>query len=76
MQENISAQLGEISTPVLVIAGDRDFLLQSNLKDAAKIPRCALHVFYRAGHMMPWEVPAELAALITDFAENGVPEAH
>ena len=73
--EDLSAGLGEINVPTLVVAGDRDVLKDANLLAAASIPNCALHVFYRTGHMIEMERPAELAALIVDFIEHGVPAA-
>ncbi len=68
---HIGDQLATIPTPTLVVAGDRDFLRDSNLADHARIPNAALHIFYRVGHFIPWEVPRELAALLTDFITNG-----
>ena len=68
---HIGDQLATIQAPTLVVAGDRDFLRDSNLADHARIPNAALHVFYRVGHFIPWEVPRELAALLTDFITNG-----
>jgi pimeloyl-ACP methyl ester carboxylesterase len=67
----ISERLQEISAPTLMVVGDRDFLRTFNLEDAARIPNCALHVFYRVGHMIPWDVPQEFADLLVDFLENG-----
>jgi hypothetical protein len=50
---------------------DRDSLLPFNLEDAARIPNCALRVFYRVAHWIPWDVPQGFADLLTDFLENG-----
>jgi pimeloyl-ACP methyl ester carboxylesterase len=69
---NISDRLGEIQAPTLMVAGDRDGLRPYNLEDAARIPHCALHVFYRVGHWIPWDVPQEFADLLADFLEHGV----
>jgi (E)-2-((N-methylformamido)methylene)succinate hydrolase len=73
--EDLSDRLTEVNVPTLVVAGDRDVLREANLKDAARIPSCALHVFYRTGHMIEMERPEELSALIADFIEHGVPAA-
>ena len=73
LAEDISSLLPKIVTPALVIAGDRDLMRDCNLQDQARIPGAALHVFYRVGHMIPWEVPEDLAGLFTDFIEHGVP---
>ena len=72
LEEDISGRLPEIKAETLMIAGDRDFVFGSNLQDFARIPNCALHVFYRVNHMLSWEVPQELAGLMADFIENGV----
>lgn len=68
---NLTARLGEIRVPTLVVAGDRDPLRPFNLADAARIPNCALHVFYRAGHWIPWDAPQEFAAVLADFLVYG-----
>ena len=67
----VGDQLHTIPVPTLVVAGDRDFLRDSNLADHVRIPNAALQVFYRVGHFIPWEVPQELAALLADFSANG-----
>ena len=45
--------------------------MTANLADHARIPNAALHIFYRIGHFIPWEVPAEFAALLADFIARG-----
>ncbi len=72
---HIAARLGEITAPTMVVVGDRDFLRNDNLADAARIPNSALHVFYRVGHFIPWEVPEGLADVLTDFAGHGTAPA-
>lgn len=67
----ISQELAEIKTPTLIVAGDRDFLRAANLEDAQRIPNCALHVFYRVGHNIPFDVPEEFVALLDDFIQHG-----
>ena len=42
-----------------MVVGDRDSLKPFNLEDASRIPNCALQVYYRVGHMVPWDVPQE-----------------
>ena len=68
---SIAGALAGITTPTLMVAGDRDFLLQSNLEDRARIPNCGLHVFYRCGHFISWDKPQEFASLLVDFMEHG-----
>jgi pimeloyl-ACP methyl ester carboxylesterase len=57
--------------PALVVADDRDLLRPFNLEDAARIPNCALQVFYRAGHLIPWDVPQAFAGLLLEFLDHG-----
>jgi pimeloyl-ACP methyl ester carboxylesterase len=68
---SITEQLPSLTTPALMVVGNRDGLRPYNLADAARIPNCALHVFYRAGHWIPFDVPDAFAALLVDFLENG-----
>jgi N-formylmaleamate deformylase len=68
---SITDRLGSIATPTLLVLGDRDGLRPYNLADAARIPNCALHVFYRAGHWVPYDVPDAFAALLADFLGHG-----
>lgn len=72
LELDISSRLSGITTPTLFIVGDRDLVRDVNLQDYARIPGAALQVFYRVGHMVPWEVPQELAAVIDDFVRHGV----
>lgn len=69
---NLGDRLAELSTPTLMVVGDRDFLRADNLRDAQRIPNCALKVYYRVGHLIPFDVPDEFAALIDDFIEHGI----
>jgi pimeloyl-ACP methyl ester carboxylesterase len=72
---DISDRLGEISAPTLMVVGDRDGLRPFNLDDTKRIPNCALQVFYRAGHWIPWDVPQAFADLLVDFLEWGTAPA-
>ena len=71
-QTNIASRLGEITIPTLMVTGDRDVNRAATLADAARIPNCALQVFYRVGHQVLHEVPQEFADLVVDFIEHGV----
>jgi pimeloyl-ACP methyl ester carboxylesterase len=77
LSTTLGERLGEISTPALLIAGDRDALvpLQSMLATHRRIPGCGLHVFHRVGHSPPLEVPEGFAGVLTDFLENTLPAA-
>jgi pimeloyl-ACP methyl ester carboxylesterase len=68
---NLTERLKEITAPTLMVVGDRDGLRPFNLADAARIPNCALHVFYRANHWIPWHEPQAFAELLADFLEHG-----
>ena len=79
MRSILSNTLGErlhgISTPALLIAGDRDAIvpLQSMLATQRRIPGCGLHVFHRVGHSPPLEVPEDFMGVLNDFLENTLP---
>jgi pimeloyl-ACP methyl ester carboxylesterase len=68
---SISDRLPEISAPTLMLVGDRDLLRPFNLDDAARIPNCALQVFYRAGHLIPYSVPQAFTNVLVEFLEHG-----
>jgi pimeloyl-ACP methyl ester carboxylesterase len=72
---DLSGRLSKIAVPTLVAAGDRDALKDDNLADHARIPNCGLQVFYRVGHDIPLEAPAELAEVMVDFLRNGTAAA-
>ncbi|MBU8543006.1 MULTISPECIES: alpha/beta fold hydrolase [Roseomonadaceae] len=62
-------RLGEIACPTLVIAAAQDALRSlaeaEELRDG--IPGASLRVIEGSGHMLPVEMPVELARLILDF---------
>lgn len=68
---DLRARLPSITAPTLMVVGDRDGLRPYNLDDAARIPNCALQVFYRVGHWIPWDVPQAFADLLVDFLDHG-----
>lgn len=63
----LGERLGELEMPSLVVVGDRDALLGGNLSAAARLPNAGLQVYYRASHLLPMELPGELAAVIDEF---------
>jgi pimeloyl-ACP methyl ester carboxylesterase len=65
--EDLSGFLPTITTPTLVVAGEKDLLRDFNLADAARIPGRCMQVFYGVGHMIEMEAPKELARLMVDF---------
>jgi pimeloyl-ACP methyl ester carboxylesterase len=62
-------RLDDIRCPTLVIAADRDALrsLAEAEELARGIPGAELRVIEGSGHMLPMEVPAELAATMRDW---------
>jgi pimeloyl-ACP methyl ester carboxylesterase len=69
---DLSARLGAIDVPTLMMAGAADGLLASNLEDFQRLPNATLHVFSRVGHGLPYEIPEEFTAVLADFLEHGV----
>jgi len=69
---NVLAQLKDLTTPTLIIAGAADGLCEANVNDWQRLPNAALHVFSRVGHGVPRDVPDEFAAVLADFLEHGV----
>jgi 2-succinyl-6-hydroxy-2,4-cyclohexadiene-1-carboxylate synthase len=59
-------RLGELTMPVTIIAGTRDekFARWATEEYPARIPHAEVHLIEGAGHGLPREAPAELAALI------------
>jgi 3-oxoadipate enol-lactonase len=64
---HLGRRLAELRMPALVVVGDGDELLCSNLVAAERMPNAGLQIYYRASHLLPMELPVELAALIDDF---------
>ena len=66
---DLSDRLGEITLPVLVIAGEEDTVTTAD--DAAAIgtgvDRSAVHILADAAHQAPTEKPAQVAGLLNDF---------
>ena len=68
----VGERLGSIETPTLMAAGAADGLLADNLLDFQRLGNATLHVFSRAGHQVPLDVPEALASAIDDFIRYGV----
>jgi pimeloyl-ACP methyl ester carboxylesterase len=67
----LAETITRIRTPTLMVVGERDDLRDANLEDARRIPDCALHLFYRVGHMIQFDVPDAFVALLDDFVQHG-----
>lgn len=63
---DLTAQLGAIAAPTLVVAGDADLSTPPDLAraTAARIPGACFELITSCGHIPPAEQPAVLAALI------------
>jgi pimeloyl-ACP methyl ester carboxylesterase len=66
---SITAKLGLIQTPTLVMVGDQDAATPPHYarRIAAQIAGARLEVLPQAGHLSTLEVPAMVSTLITDF---------
>ena len=72
-REDISSVLENVAVPMLVIAGERDSDMSASFLRGALVEKLAntkLEEIAGAGHLMPQEKPAEVAALIRGFIEN------
>ncbi len=68
----VGDRLGEVQTPVLMIAGTADGLLAANLRDFQRLPNAALQVFSHAGHEVAIHEPEGVAQAIDQFMRMGV----
>lgn len=60
------ARLGQLSTPTLIVWGDRDFIIpvEAGRTLASWIPRAKLHIIPGCGHLPQQENPLELVRLV------------
>ena len=68
---NLTAQLGDLITPTLVIAGSGDGLLNANLQDYQRLPNADLVVLSRVGHEVAVHAPDAVAEAIDKFMTYG-----
>ena len=71
-EATVPTETGTISTPTLVIWGERDNLLPRGeaTKLAAAIPRSRLVVYESTGHMVLWEQPERISNDISAFVDE------
>jgi 3-oxoadipate enol-lactonase len=71
--EDVSANLGQINVPVLVIAGDHDKVEPAAVMEShviANIGGARLEVIADSGHLIPLEQPRELSDRIAAFRDT------
>jgi pimeloyl-ACP methyl ester carboxylesterase len=73
LASDLTAQLGWITAPTLVLWGDRDAIFSRSEQDAlvAAIPAARLTVYPETGHALHWERPQEVAADLLQFTHTG-----
>lgn len=79
ISEDISADLGRINVPVLVIGGEKDKVDSVELLENVVIPSlpgAQLTVIPGVGHLSPLETPGEVASRIDTFLAGGQGARH
>ena len=72
MREDVTAAVGAIAVPTVVISGELDQVdridtLQAEL--LPRIPHAAMRILRGVGHLSPLEAPAEIAQIMESFLE-------
>jgi pimeloyl-ACP methyl ester carboxylesterase len=74
-REDLRGELGRITCPVLVVCGEDDALtppaLSQEMADA--VPGAQLHRLPDCGHLLTWEQPARVNALLLDWLRQLAP---
>lgn len=65
---DLAGRLAEVAVPTVVVAGDADHVVGPGeaVVLAGRIPGAVLHPVPGAGHLLPWEHPAEVAAAVLE----------
>ncbi|NVO84112.1 alpha/beta fold hydrolase [Hymenobacter terrestris] len=75
-REDISARMARIEVPCALVAGDQDPVLSPSVHGLETLPLLPagtpLEIVAGAGHLLPYEAPQEVAALLQRFAEERV----
>ncbi|NVO30654.1 alpha/beta fold hydrolase [Hymenobacter lapidiphilus] len=73
-RENISARMARIEVPCALVAGDQDPVLSPSVHGLETLPLLPagtpLEIVAGAGHLLPYEAPEEVAALLHRFAQE------
>jgi 3-oxoadipate enol-lactonase len=65
---SVKERLGQVSCPVLILGGDRDYFPTSEKVSYSKlIPGAKLEIIDQAGHALPAEKPVEFNRAVLDF---------
>lgn len=70
--EPVSAKMGDIAAPTLVIWGEKDRVLPVTDAEIArqKIPNCRVEIFPDCGHVPQWEHPDQFNRLLMEFLQT------
>jgi pimeloyl-ACP methyl ester carboxylesterase len=69
---DLSGQLNQINVPTLILVGDEDKMTPERFSEGLVkgIPDAEMVVISGAGHMLPLELPEEVAKVMRDFLEG------
>ncbi|SDY20826.1 alpha/beta fold hydrolase [Hymenobacter psychrophilus] len=77
-REDISARVSQIRVPCALVAGDQDAVLSPSVHGLETLPLLPpdtpLEIVAGAGHLLPYEAPQEVAALLRRFASERIAE--
>lgn len=75
-REDISSRMARIVAPCALVAGDQDAVLSPSVHGLETLPLLPpgtpLEIISGAGHLLPYEAPHEVAALLQRFAQERV----
>lgn len=73
-RENLTARLRHIQVPCTIVAGDQDAVMSPSVHGLETLPLLPegtpLEIISGAGHLLPYEAPEEVAALLRAFGEK------
>jgi pimeloyl-ACP methyl ester carboxylesterase len=71
-RENLSGRMCDVQVPCTILAGDQDAIMSPSVHGLETLPLLPdgtpLEIISGAGHLLPYEAPAEVAALLRQFA--------
>ncbi|AHJ99625.1 alpha/beta fold hydrolase [Hymenobacter swuensis] len=73
-RENLSSRMCDVQVPCTILAGDQDAIMSPSVHGLETLPLLPdgtpLEIIGGAGHLLPYEAPEEVAALLRRFAER------